>query len=175
MRRPAGLPRMAGRFPNNMNQHEEIILAWMERAHNQRNATGFEELHINRIDRNWREPRLWLQGGMKALQIAKRICKSNAYTVTVALAFSLRGQEKPLGLNFTSAEELELQLDQSPPALCLFNSGCEPWVSPSDSEWRGASVRSVLGIPLATSKSFYLEFKHPAVDGYSRTLVVISA
>ena len=157
-----------------MDQHEKIILAWIESARSEQNAAGFQDLHIDSIDQNWREPSFWLPAGINALQIAREICDSNAYMVTVALTFSLKGEDKPLGLNFRSTEELELQFDHSPPSLYLFNSGDEPWLSPAGSKWRGAHVRPVFGIPLATSISFYFEFKHPAVDGYARTFVVTS-
>ena len=86
----------------------------------------FDDLHIDRIDENWKERANWVSASIRAYELAVRLQRSLGLTVKVALAFSLLDG---MGQTFETEEEFESQLDGSPPSLYLFEAADQQHLS----------------------------------------------
>lgn len=118
----------------------------------------FEDLHIDRIDKRWKDRGRWIEGGLRALQLGIELRDQYRFEFTVALGFSLRVPESFQMRPPANMEDLAAQLDQSPPSLYLFPKRREPWLERAGSiaTFGNRELDSVsLGHP---PQWYYLEF-----------------
>jgi hypothetical protein len=142
----------------------------------------FDDLHIDQIDNNWRDPDSWIQGGLDAFQLAKESRNRRAPNFTVALAFSLIADMQPRGVDFHGLEELKAQLSPSPPSLYLFQSGMEPWTETgrrsqrARNEDENVEIKKLDPSPFrilgGADPCYYTEFGQADFDEYSRSVFV---
>ena len=153
-------------------EHKAIIEKWMMDAVQSGGIERHDELHIDRIDGAWKQSATWIPASLEVLKLATSVGSSDRYrNLSVVLAFSLRTAHQKIGVDFTSAKELEQRLGHTPPSLYIFPQGKEPWI---ESEAEDVTVQRVdTGIFSSfrrPGECFYLEFKGPAEDGYYRSL-----
>jgi len=124
------------------------------------------EIHIDRIDPSLRNRDMWISGGLEVLSTAPWNTSYDKTKGIVALVCSLKGGSELIHPKFRSQRDLELALDQTPPSLSVFRQGKEPWNVPDQK-----MLREPLNLVLPGIEStFLLQFRHPSVDGYCRTV-----
>jgi hypothetical protein len=140
----------------------------------------YDELHIDRIDRRWKTPDLWVPAGLRVYELALTIRDQSEFPFSVELAFSLQSGEQRRGVNFRTRAELESEFDRSPPSLYLLRPDQEPWSQTEESLVK-AGIRdmvlekidpAILGTPLRSKGCYYLEFKYESESEYSRSVLV---
>lgn len=166
------------RSNNAERSHLQVIQAWMNANVKNRGYDRYDELHVDRIDTEWRPRVRWIDAGLEAWRLAVEVRDRSWPSFTVALAFSLsaEGSIKP--------EELRNRLDvgshlgASPPSLYLFTPGSEPWGQTpprhsgamADSFFVKDLPRNLLG---STARHcHYLEFRQVQYDEWSRSIMV---
>jgi hypothetical protein len=114
---------------------EVAIERWMLAIIRNGGVQRHDDLHIDQIDKEWRSESTWVAGGLEAFKNALVVRDRRQLDYTVALAFSLRSGREPIGITFSTVEDISEQLDWSPPSLYLFRIGQEPWLAARNSEW----------------------------------------
>jgi len=141
----------------------------------------FDDLHIDKIDGDWKPRERWIDAGIQAYRIATDLRNEHQLPFLVSVAFSLAVGDQRRGVDFHNQAELEQRLDHTPPSLYLFKRGKEPWVE-MDRAMREGSIASDAIIQNLDSTlldrsgligtCFYLEFKSPAEPEYHRSVFV---
>jgi len=161
-------------------RHLQIVQAWMLANVQNRGYERYDDLHVDRIDPDWKPREKWIDAGIEAFRLAVHLRDRNQLSFTVALAYSLVSLRPPRsGTDIRTREELESQLDWSPPSLYLFSPGEEPGTPPSIQKARGIAdsvvVRDLpsdlLGIAIG-KRSYYIEFRQVEFDEWSRSVFV---
>lgn len=161
-------------------RHLQVVQAWMLANVQNRGYERHDELHVDRIDPDWKPRAKWMDAGIEAFRSAVHLRDRNQLSFTVALAYSLVSLRPPhSGAEIRTREELESQLDWSPPSLYLFSRGDEPWTQSSlrqaDGIYDGLVVKDLpsdlLGIAIG-KRWYYLEFRQAKFDEWSRSVFV---
>ncbi len=105
---------------------EEVIEGWMLTAVRDGGVERFDDLHVDRIDAQWKERKAWVSAGMDAYRVAVVLRDRHQLPFVVALGFSLEPGEKLSDMGLKTMEELAGRLDWSPPSLYLFHPGRTP-------------------------------------------------
>src|SRR5438105_6182744 len=164
---------------NTSEQDFAFIESWM--LSNVRNCgyDRFDDLHIDRINPDWKPSNLWLENAFKAFRLALDAKTRHHLDFVVVLTFALQGGKEPRGRNFRTAEEMATELGPSPPALYLFNRGKEPWTDAGLQGGVGVGTIDVekidpadLGAQADTDQCYYLEFRQAELEEYSRTVLM---
>lgn len=130
-----------------------------------------DDLHVDRIDDDWKQRAAWVAAGVTAYPLAVRICADLGLDVTVGLAFSLLDAKDDSLETFETQKEFESQLDWSPPSLYLFKAG--------DHQHLSGTVRvnplpeSLMSLLPQGTKSFLLRWA--AENGEERRSVIVEA
>jgi hypothetical protein len=141
----------------------------------------FDDLHIDKIDENWKPRQHWIEAGVKAYRIAVALRDKHELRFVVALGFSLEAGGQYRGVDFQTQEELQTRLNHTPPSLYLFERGKEPWVEMQRAIREGAvssdAVFQSLDVALIEPSDFvgncyYLEFKRSDIAEYHRSVFV---
>jgi hypothetical protein len=157
-----------------------VVQAWMLSNVQNRSYERHDELHVDRIDPDWKPREKWIDAGVEAFRLAVDLRDKNQLRFTVVLAYSLVPLKPPhSGMGSRTREELESQLGWSPPSLYLFPPGNEPGTPASAQKARGIAdnvvVRDLpsdlLGIAIG-KRWYYLEFRQVEFDGWSRSVFV---
>lgn len=161
-------------------RHLQVVRAWMLANVQNRGYERYDELHVDRIDPDWKSREKWIDAGIEAFRLAVQVRDKDKLSFTVALAYSLTSLRQPQsGMDIRTREELESQLDWSPPSLYLFSGGDEPWTRSSLSKADGIyddlvakELRSdFLGITIG-KHCYYLQFKQTKFQERSRSVFV---
>jgi hypothetical protein len=151
-----------------------VIKKWMLSTISDGGVGRYDDLHIDQIDKNWKDRSEWLNAGLAAYRLAIDLRDQHQLDFTVSLAFSLQSGDKPRGLDFTSSQELGDVLDWSPPSLYLFRMGEEPWVSPqqSSSDLRLVTIDTsrLFGHKIDARGCYFMEFRNVGTNEYYRSI-----
>jgi len=101
------------------DNRKNTIEAWMLEITRDGGIERFDDLHIDRIDSDWKHKSRWIEGALAAHKIALSLRNLHALPVTVVAAFSLNTEPRPIGAGFQTVQELEARLDWTPPSLYL--------------------------------------------------------
>lgn len=163
--------------------HDSIIREWMLNVIKNGGIQRFDDIHVDAIDNNWTSPSLWLEGGLEALEAARRLRDFDKLPFTVVLAIPLRSNNTLKGLDFTTREELASRLDFTPPSLYLFVPGEEPWITLErairvDKTHTGLVIVStnldLFRGAVCAKQTYYTEFRAASTDReYSRSLWIM--
>ncbi len=161
---------------------EPLIEEWMLSIVQNGGIERFDDLHIDRIDRNWRSPPLWIEGGLASFQAAVRLRDRHKLPVQVVLGFSLQADEKRTGIDFNTLEEFVNRLNWMPPSLYLFPDGIDHALQNEKAIQEGHvcadAVVKELGDPNLFGKlktgqrTFYQEFKRTDETEYCRSVLL---
>ena len=153
------------------SERETTIRGWMLATVSDGGIERLDDLHVDDMDANWKDPTNWVSAGLIAYGLALGIRRELGLDVTVALGFSLKDAQDTSRDVFETEEDFEKQLDWSPPSLYLFRV--------SDQQHLSATVR-VDPLPKALlsqlpedTKSFLLRWL--AEDGSQRRSVFVQA
>jgi hypothetical protein len=105
---------------------EEPIERWMLTVATDGGIDRFDDLHIDKIDARWKDPKVWVRAGLEAYRTAVALRNRHQLPFVVALGFSLKSSEKLLGMECHTIDEFSNWLDWSPPSLYLFRPGKTP-------------------------------------------------
>src|SRR5258708_26816605 len=176
----SGCKTMDGRFHNREHEHEQIIESWILTIIEDGGVMRYDDLHLDRIDNEWKVPNLWLPAAFHAQDMAIKIRNRHGLTLSVVVGFSLKGGMKKAGVNFKTRAQLEARFNQTPPSLYLFELGTEPWAR-DKIPGIGASAHNltaeridsaIFGKSSPLKDCWYVEFKHSDVEGYCRSVFV---
>ncbi len=141
----------------------------------------FDDLHIDKIDMNWKPRERRIEAGIQAYRIALDLRNGYELPFSISLTFSMEAGNQRRGVDFDTQAELEQRLDHTPPSLYLFEWDKEPWVE-MDKAIKEGSVDSdaiIHNLDLAlldcsglVGSCFYVEFKRPGEPGYYRSVSV---
>lgn len=138
----------------------------------------FDDLHIDKIDENWRRASLWIEAGLEAFRIALSLRDTHRLPVDVGLAFSLNAVSRKTGIDFSMKEEFVERLDWSPPSLYLLRPGNE-FELETESAIKGGHVGDASVEPLNLkflaeawpgSRCVYMEFRRKEELEYCRSV-----
>ena len=159
---------------------EARIRSWLLTTFQSNGIERFSDLHIDRIDPEWRARKYWLKAGLTALHIAADQRTRHNLPVDIALVFSLKTGTDPVGINFRDAATLQEEFDWSPPSLYLLKKGEKPWScgASKDSSARLEVMTKSIDSRLFDSgglsvESYFMEFKPTDTIEYSRTVHLI--
>ena len=170
---------MDGTPRNRQEEHRSIIQLWMANSLKDGGIDRYDDLHVDQIDRSWKARKFWISSGLESFELAIGIRDMNKYDLTIALAFSLRSDEQPIGINFYNQKELEANFQSTPPSLYLFRPGTEFWAQFGPTETNDhvedATVKDIdwsllFGANLRIRASVFMEFKRRTSDEYSRSV-----
>lgn len=154
----------------------------LHRAHQVKGSSvdnSDDDLHIDRIDEEWKDREHWLQGGLESFRLAETLRDRHEFRFTVGLGFSLKSAERFTGVDFQQFKELLAKLDWTSPSLCLFEPGNEPWIQivqlvQDGAAEHGAFVQEMdqgfYGNVVRASGCFYMEFRKKKWKDYYRSL-----
>ena len=108
---------------------ETTIRRWMLATVSDGGIQRHDDLHVDKIDESWKDPKSWVSAGLIAYGLALRVRRELGLEVTVALGFSLVDAQDTSRDVFQTREEFEEQLDRSPPSLYLFEVGNQQHLS----------------------------------------------
>ena len=102
------------------SRHGRKIREWMLATISNGGIERLDDLHVDDIDENWKQPSNWIPASIRAYELAVMLQSNLRLSVKVALAFSLLDGTAQ---TFDTEEEFQRQLDWSPPSLYLFKAG----------------------------------------------------
>src|SRR6516162_9277575 len=106
--------------------HQTKIRDWMLATISNGGIDRLDDLHVDKIDENWKQRANWISASLRAYELAVTPQSDLGLSVKVALAFSLLDG---MGQTLDTEEEFESQLDWSPPSLYLFKAGDQQHLS----------------------------------------------
>jgi hypothetical protein len=171
---------MDGLFRSKTAEHAAKIESWMRAIIADGGIDRFDDLHIDRIDSEWRNPDLWVSAALYVYEVALKIRGENEFPFSVDIGFSLQSGDEPKGVNFRTRAELESEFTRTPPSLYLFRPEQEPWLQTQESMVK-AGIRDMIlekidarifGIPVRSKGCYYLEFVYKNASEYSRSVLV---
>lgn len=110
----------------NTDDRVAVIDRWMQMVLDTQGVERFDDLHIDRIDPEWKGRDTWINGSSESLKLARKSRQCIAPDKVLALMCSLIcGPDEILP---ASLDDLASQIDCSPPSLYLFERGSEPWI-----------------------------------------------
>jgi hypothetical protein len=128
----------------------------------------FVEQHVDRLNSNYREKHSWIDGALVLLRDGSHLIRDVSDLATLAACIHLRSEPVPLGVNFTSLDELSDELSDTPPSLYLFPKGKEPWIDPREQFARLPGTP--FGSRCADLFVFYSEYSVPGELEFRRSL-----
>jgi hypothetical protein len=158
--------------------HKDLIRTWMNSVMHDGGMARFDDLHIDQIDPKWKNPNLWIEGGLEVFQLATVLRNQSRISALVALAFSLDANKKPHGFEFKNASEFKSNLDGSPPSLHLFPPNEKPWTYGAPVDVPPIKVKtkpltpSIFGAP-SSVECVGIEFKKADSEEYNRTVFLL--
>jgi|HubBroStandDraft_6_1064221.scaffolds.fasta_scaffold128812_2 hypothetical protein len=166
---------MAGQLQNSdvERRHEQTIESWVLMTIEEGGVDRYDSLHVDRIDVRWESRDLWMEAGAEAYRLGARVRDRLGLRMSLVLAFSLIAEEGPLGVDFSTREQLEGSLNWMPPALYLFRPG-EEFYAPNKTRASDITVQELSPSTLIASTQFkacyYMEFKPAGSQEYSRSI-----
>lgn len=162
---------MDGRRLSSDQAHERRIRAWMNAIVADGGIDRYDDLHVDQIDLDWKKQETWIAASLGALSIAVGVRNEMVRNLIVVLAFSLKSDERPTGINFHSAEEFQRELDVTPPSLYLLRQRMEFWTQPAEQATiKTLDPRTLLGADSAVKGCVYMEFRPGSSEDYTRSL-----
>lgn len=101
------------------------IEAWMLSVSHDDGIDRYDDLHIDRIDPEWKAREAWISGGLLAFQEAVQTRNRLALPNIVALGLSLIPEDF-IWSEVAGLAQLRPKLDWTPPSLYLFREGEDP-------------------------------------------------
>lgn len=148
---------------------EEIIHKWMDRVIACDGQQNYDDLHIDQIDVAWKPRDRWVSGGIAALTLALSLQRDSDRVIVLGL--SLQAED----VNFdvpTSPDDLNEQLDMTPPSLYLFKKGEEFW---NDSGCQIQLVDENFGDLNKAVRGVYMKFRHESSGEERRSFFLTGA
>lgn len=159
-----------------MNRND-IVEKWIGSCIKDGNIDMLNDLHVDLIDTAWKNRTHWIDAGLESFRIAASIRARDRSKVDIALAFSLESGTQRRGIDFMTLEEFRARLDWSPPALYLLPMGSTPWVRKGNKSSIDQSTAkidpAILESDVSLRCAYYLEFRSPGSEEYSRTAVFV--
>ncbi len=125
----------------------------------------FDDLHINEIYSSFSDQDQWIMGTEICLKAVTDILEENKLPLKILAAISLCSDKEPIGVNFSTVEQIEKEFDSTPPSLYAFSE---------DYNWAELENNLIkVNIHEFNSKNincFYLEYKEPDEEEYRRSL-----
>jgi hypothetical protein len=163
------------------DRRELVIESWMRAVINDGGVDRYDDLHIDAIDERWKHRPLWISGALESHDLALTVRDRNGFDISIGVGFSLEPSNFPGGVNFGTREELECQLNRTPPSLYLFHSGTEPWAKRDPESAASAGYTTVaeiepaiLQIPGKEKHCTYFEFRQGGNCEYFRSVFIWS-
>jgi len=151
-------------------KREEVIEKWMTAIIDDGGIRRFDDLHIDEIDSAWSHRDRWVEGGLESFRCALAVRDQNRLPFAVALAFSLKSGDRPIGVDFQSRPDLQERFDRSPPSLYLFHRGEELRNRMGSNEVARDLNPVIFGISEPGISCYYLEFLQKGTDEYCRSV-----
>lgn len=103
---------------------DRAIREWMAHLLATDGIERYDDLHINKIAPEFKDPNCWAAGMVECFALARRIRSDAAPHKVLALLCSLRSGQHSI---LRDMDELSTQMDRTPPSLYLFHEEQEPW------------------------------------------------
>jgi hypothetical protein len=149
---------------------QEKIETWMLTIVQDGGVRRFDDLHIDKIDSAWGDKNCWIDRGLEAFRTAIDIRNLHQLPFAVGFGFSLSAGDRHRGVDFQTRKDFFEELNSSPPSLYLFDRGGEP---DKRTMLAGGMVQNldpaIFGLQGGV-RCYYLEFKQPDIDEFSRSL-----
>lgn len=181
MPKGTGWFQMDGLSHNRSSEHESKIDSWMHAIIEDGGIDRYDDLHIDRVDAEWKNRDLWFAAALQAYVLALKVRDRNRFEFSVVLGFSLQSSERRIGVNFRTREEFEREFDRTPPSLYLFPPDREPWAQGENANARIGTRdmvvekvdAAIFGTLTHTKGCFYLEFRNVDASEYFRSVLVV--
>ena len=160
---------------------EQLIERWMLTIVSDGGIARFDDLHIDQINEQWKDRRVWISAGLEAYRIAVALRNQHQLPFVVALGFSLQASTEAQGSEFHTAAEFAERLDWSPPSLYLF----QPDTTPSQgaqvaaepcSPAIGTTIQDLpselFGREVSAKRTYRIRFKSEGSEEYSQSVFV---
>ena len=101
-----------------------VIRNWL-RAFATSTERNRDDLHVDQINSEFKNPRRWSEAGVQCLHLAFDAVQSENLPVTVAMEFFLAASQEPTG--YSGGRVQDLRFSWTPPALTVFRPDAVPW------------------------------------------------
>lgn len=167
---------MVGNYLNNNMEHESRIRSWMLAVVKDGGIDRYDDLHLDRIEPRWKDPKTWIPAGLHAFDLALNIRDLERLSFSVVLGFSLKSSIERKRVKFGAKRDVENDLGQTPPSLYLFRPGQEPWAEAAHcSHNQKVTIENVnpaiFGASLRVKQCFYFEFRNDTEE-HSRSILL---
>ena len=149
-------------------RRQEVVERWMLTAFTDGGVERFDDLHVDRIDEQWRDRKAWVSAGLEAYRVAVALRTRHQLPFVVALGFSLESGERLNIMGAETMEEFAGRLNWLPPSLYLFHPGRTPCT-----EATRAAVEKVVednvviqelnpamfGVEVSAARAYYMAFR----------------
>ena len=145
------------------------IEKWMLSIVKDGGVERYDDVHIDRIDPQWKTADSWVDGGLEAFRVAVSVRDRYALSLSVILAFRLEEKDGGRGAA-TSGFSLSRI---TPPSIYLFPEGEEPWSREYDASYVVTAVdpRPIIG-DLFHGAAYLARYLVAGSDECSYTLLV---
>ncbi|MBF0548731.1 MAG: hypothetical protein HQM08_30180 [Candidatus Riflebacteria bacterium] len=140
-----------------------LIKNWLNRAWFNASYKQFDDLHIDLVEPSVNQEN-WFSFGVDCLLAANKIKLKERIPLIVGLAFSLRSGGQPIGVNFSSLQEFNQELNNTPPSLYLLEIRFL-----ERSIFQKVSLPNIEFLP-ETLDYFYVEYQDDADSDHRRSL-----
>lgn len=116
----------------------EAISDWLSGVEARREQVA--SIHVDELDEHLSEPAQWVSGMLECLRAAESLVRQDGRTFRVAVSLPLArpvGVEEIAGLSLVRLVEFRTY---TPPLLCVFEPGREPWIV-TERECGGRCIR----------------------------------
>jgi len=110
----------------------ERIRRWVDSTAAGRGDLDFLDLHVDEIDPAFENRESWIDAAIESLRIALLHRNSRDLPFTIAVGFSLSPTELRKTTSELALNDLQREVDDSPPSLYLFARNEEPWTNDDD-------------------------------------------
>jgi hypothetical protein len=147
---------------------EEVVERWMLAAVRDGGVERFDDLHVDRIEAQWKERKAWVSAGLDAYRVAVVLRDRHQLPFVVTLGFSLESGERLPDMGLKTMEELTGRLDWSPPSLYLFHPGRTPCSEATRAIAEKVVEDSVViqelnpamfGVEVSAARAYYMVFR----------------
>jgi hypothetical protein len=110
------------------NLYKKIIRDWFNDVTSSGSWKEYDDLHIDEIDHNCKNPIVWVNNGLKYLSEAILIRNEKKSQFIIALRIFLESTEVHEDINLNNLEEIKDCFEDTPPSLLAFLPDWDNWL-----------------------------------------------
>lgn len=149
---------------------EDTIRQWLIACGSRERTVDPHDLHLDAIDKRYRDPSTWLNRGLCSLNRALQLREEMSLSLSLALGIALTSNRRAIGLHAESLREIKSEFDSSPPSLYAIHRLREAWVREEELELLDGRFDALISQPTNT---YFREWYDVSDGEYRRVLWIL--